>query len=232
VPSGGLGFDQAGNAFVAEGNSGRVWRVQSSSGSRSLIAGHFARPQDLEFLAGSPGVAGAQGGSLFVLDGFSVYEVGTAGQAVPPIQAPVSVASGALAARAELSTWARRQLGINQPLFLNAPTQAGRPYLLLCSLTGKEPGLPLASIGDPGDTRVLPQNFDPVLWAGLTPPVFNGFAGSLSGAGTAQGALLLPNSPAVVGLGRFLDLVGVIFDFTAINSIGRITNTAALYLGS
>jgi sugar lactone lactonase YvrE len=232
VPSGGLCFDQAGNAFVAEGNSGRVWRVQSSSGSRSLIAGHFARPQDLEFLAGSPGVAGAQGGSLFVLDGFSVYEVGTAGQAVPPIQAPVSVASGALAARAELSTWARRQLGINQPLFLNAPTQAGRPYLLLCSLTGKEPGLPLASIGDPGDTRVLPQNFDPVLWAGLTPPVFNGFAGSLSGAGTAQGALLLPNSPAVVGLGRFLDLVGVIFDFTAINSIGRITNTAALYLGS
>jgi sugar lactone lactonase YvrE len=232
VPSGGLCFDQAGNAFVAEGNSGRVWRVAAGSGNRSLVTGHFARPQDLEFLSGSPGVAGPQGGSLFVLDGFSVYEFGTAGQPVPPIQAPVPVAAGALAARAELSTWARRQLGLNQPLFLNAPTQAGRPYLLLCSLAGKEPGLPLASIGDPGDTRILPQNFDPVLWVSLTPPVFNAFAGVLNGAGSAQAALLLPNSPSVVGLGRFLDLVGLIFDFTAINSIGRITNTAALYLGS
>jgi hypothetical protein len=231
IPSGGLAFSVQGDAFVAETNTGRIYRVAAGTNQRSQVAGHFARPQDLDLLAGSPGLAGPQGASLFVLDGFTLYEIGVDGTAPAPLTPPISPSSSALLARVELAAAARRQLGTVNPLALRLPSEANKLYLCLPSTTGKEPGLPLSLLGDPSDTRSLPQNFDPVLWSLLAPPVFNGFAGILDAGGQAQASVLLPNSPGVLGLGRFLDLSALVFDPVALNGVSAVANTAQLYLG-
>jgi hypothetical protein len=231
IPSGGLAFNLAGDAFVAEANTGRIQRVEAGTNARSLVAGHFARPQDIDLMAGSPGLAGPQGASLFVLDGFSLYEVGVPGLAPAALQAPTAPASSALLSRVEMAAAARRQLAAPSALSLRLPSEANKLYVCLASTTGKEPGLQLALLGNPSDNRSLPQNFDPLLWNLLTPPVFLAFGGLLDAGGNGQPAVVLPNSPGVQGLGRFLDLVTLVFDPLAINGISAVSNTAQLYLG-
>jgi len=65
--------------------------------------------------------------------------------------------------------------------------QAGRPYILLGSITGTAPGTPL-----PGGQAILPLNWDlftTTMIAFLNTTVFQGFLGTLDNAGMAGGTL-------------------------------------------
>jgi hypothetical protein len=78
-------------------------------------------------------------------------------------------------------------------------TNGNRPYLLLGSLSGTEPGTPL-----PGGA-VLPLNWDIFTsWiaGSLTLPLFTNFTGVLDGEGTALATLdtLGPLDPGMVGM--------------------------------
>jgi len=80
---------------------------------------------------------------------------------------------------------------------------AGRWYLILGSLSGSSPGMPL-----PGAGKTLPMNFDPltlIVMAQLNSPIFSGFLLPLDANG--QGAAQL-NTPFL-----FPDLVGKIMTF-------------------
>ena len=98
--------------------------------------------------------------------------------------------------------------------------EAGRPYVLLPSLGGTAPGLPLPS--GPG---TLPLNVDALTLAflGVAPsPMFPGFLGLLDGSGSASASLTPPAGSLVGLLGERLDLAAVVGPpFTrATNAVG------------
>jgi C1A family cysteine protease len=92
---------------------------------------------------------------------------------------------------------------------------AGRPYLLLGTLSGTSPGFPL-----PGG-QVLPINWDlftDLILAVMHTPVFQNFLGNLDGMGTATATLdtLGPINPAIIGAtAHFAYTLGSPFDFTS-----------------
>ena len=80
---------------------------------------------------------------------------------------------------------------------------ANRKYLLLGSVTGTSPGLPL-----PGGQVVLPLNWDifsDIIMMGLGSPIFQNFLGNLDGQGQATATLMAigPFDPALVGAELF-----------------------------
>lgn len=92
---------------------------------------------------------------------------------------------------------------------LNAgPSHAGQAYLLLGSVTGMEPGIPL-----PGGYATLPLNWDPFLnlVIGLiNTPVFQNFYGTLNGSGRATARFTV--SPFAL-----LGYVDIYFAFATMN---------------
>jgi Tol biopolymer transport system component len=83
--------------------------------------------------------------------------------------------------------------------FLDAwDSQAGREYLILGSITGKTPGIPL-----PGGTATLPVNWD--LFTNLVvnlmnTPVFANFYGTLDASGSGAAQFNAPAMPGAAGL--------------------------------
>jgi hypothetical protein len=76
---------------------------------------------------------------------------------------------------------------------------SGRTFLILGSVTGMKPGIPL-----PGGQATLPINWDPftdVMLTFINSAFFFGFYGTLSGQGTQGATLYLPPmDPAYVGI--------------------------------
>ncbi|HKE00168.1 MAG TPA: hypothetical protein VKE69_04105, partial [Planctomycetota bacterium] len=61
---GGIAMDSNGNAYVATGDVGRVFRVDRATGTRTIVAGGYAHPIAVALAPGTPGTAGPQGTSL------------------------------------------------------------------------------------------------------------------------------------------------------------------------
>ncbi|MBM3976992.1 MAG: hypothetical protein FJ299_08385 [Planctomycetes bacterium] len=223
---GGLAFDATGDVYASESGSGRVWRLRRDGGPRALSAGNYDAPRGVALATGTPGLAGAQGSSLYVLDRWAVYEHGIDGLAAPLVAGSAApdadlVVQGAAAPAATISVAVQ-----------HAP-DAGKVYVILPTLSGKLPGLPLAWLGDPTDARMLPLNLDLLANFVGKPALMPGFVGVLDGLGRSVPgtALLLPNSATLLSIDGWLDLCWVAFDAGAPNGIATVGATAQLYLG-
>ncbi|MEW6073495.1 MAG: hypothetical protein AB1726_13005 [Planctomycetota bacterium] len=228
-PLGGdLAFDADGNFYVALGDEGRVVRVNRAEGTRTVATGNGTRPVGLALAPGRPGYAGAQGTSLFVLDEWVVWETGVDGLPAPP---PPSAPPG-LAPPADLRVSGRVVLGQSNAVVAQNPATPGKLYWILPSVSGKVPGIPLSVMGDPTDDRVLPSNLDE-LWFQAGTPAFPFLLGVLDGAGASApgAAVAVPNDPALLDLGLFLDLTWVVLDSQAQNKVALVGGTTQLWFG-
>jgi hypothetical protein len=224
----GLAFDGAGNLYVASDVSGRIERIGRNTQAVSTPAGNYDLPRDLAVAPGRVGVAGAQGASLFVLDGWSVFEHGIPG--------PVPGATTLAIEVDPFTIPALFQFGGGNTIELASPADAGLLVLVLPGLAGQDSPFPLSAFsGDPSDTRSVPQDFD-LLWldalAGATP--FAGFLNVLDGTGApvAPITLDLPNVPAFTGLGALLDLTWVSFDPLSQSGVRTVGGTTQTRVGS
>jgi hypothetical protein len=225
---GGISFDAAGNFFVAAGLEGRIVKVDRASGTRSVFATGFDHPISVAVGTGTPGVAGAQGTSLFVLDGAAVYERGIGGlPAGPPPATPPGLAPGA-----SLRVQGIISPNATIPVVLDSPADAGRLYLVFPGLLGKEPGFPL-SMAFLNEDRVVPNNPDFALWGLVNSDIFPAFLGNLDASGRSEPAMAfhLPNAPELMDLHLFLELAWITFDPSAYNGVSTIGGTAHVYIG-
>jgi hypothetical protein len=227
---GDLVFDSGGDFHVASGNDGRVWRVDRAAGTRSVVAGNYARPTGLALAEGRAGKAGAQGTSLFVLDGWVVWEVGVDGL---PAGAPPASDPG-LADGADLAITGALALGQATPIRATNSAWAGRLYVMLPTLSGKVPGLPCAVFGDPSDPRVIPSNYDELWDLAVDPSVMPGFFGILdgSGASASNAAFQVPNDPSLLTLNAFVDVAWIVWYGPAQNHVANVGGTAQLWCGN
>jgi hypothetical protein len=226
----GIAFDGAGNLLLASAATGRVTSVDRTLQMPQVLAGNYDEPTDVVVAPGRAGIAGLFGASVFVLDGYSVYEHGidTAVPVIPfsrsldpdPFMVPAIYQFGA---------------SPGNPITLESPGDAGLPFLILPGSLGQLNPFALASLGnDPGDPRVIPQDFDQ-LWidaaSGTVP--FQAFLGVFDGAGVPISPIQfnVPNQPALVGLNLPLDLTWVSIDGLAPNSIRTVGGTTQVFLG-
>lgn len=94
------------------------------------------------------------------------------------------------------------------PLTLNVPDAAHRPYLILCSASGTEPGLDLG-------TLLLPLNPDIFLWRSSHRPnnaFFRHTSGVLDEAGRAEAWLEAPRGLLRDAIGRRMEWAAIWFD--------------------
>lgn len=226
---GGLAFDADGNFYVAAGDEGRVARLDRTSGTRVDVGGGYANPRDVALAPGTPGVAGAQGNSLFVLDRWAIFEVGVNGDpaGAPPASSP------SLAPRAEMLVHGTLQVPGTTPLSLSIPSDPGLFYIVIPSFSGKTPGLPVGVLGPQPDTRNLPINIDNLFPFINLPGTMDAFFAQLDGNGDSPGvfALTLPNNPAFLGVDDFMDFAWMTFDLSALNGIKSVGGTAQVYFG-
>ena len=236
--------DGDGNIFCVLTDTWRVIRVDRATGARTEVAGNYDRPVAAVVSTGRPGTAGAMGASLFVLDGWTVYEIGID----TPVPGPPPATPGP-GAPADLRVHGFPSLGTTIEITVENASDAGRMYVVFPSLLGKFPGVPLSSL-DPADTRVLPNN-PSSLWrtAGILPmspyeiatkrplgaptgPIFLGFRDALDGSGkSVPGAgIALPPDPAILNLDVFLDLAWVAVEPTAQSMIQTVGGTAQIFL--
>ncbi len=222
---GGLAFDAAGELYVTEGRTGRLLRMTRNGGAPTLLAGSYDAPKGVTLAPGTPGLAGAQGCSAYVLDGWAVYEHGIAGT-------PAPLVPGTGGARAPLLVHGSAQAGASIALSLVSPGDPNRKYAIVPTVSGKVPGLPLSNLGDP-DTRVLPCNIDSLFPLMLNTAIMPGFIGKLdlNGQSAPITALNLPPGPSFLGLEFFVDFAYVVMDPSMPNGVGTVGSTAQLYLG-
>lgn len=226
---GGIAFDADGNLYVAAGDLGRVTRVDRATGARQDVAAGFTHPVALALAPGTPGTAGGDGTSLFVLDGSAVWEIGVEGLPAP---APPASPPG-LAPRTDLLAAGEAVFGGTTPVSVESPADAGKIYAILPTIFGKLPGFPVGSLGDPSDTRVIPNNYS-FMWEFVSvPAVMPGFIGILDPMGkSAPGTgMNIPADPVLMGLDLFVDLAWFSWDASAQNGIQTIGGTAQILLG-
>lgn len=223
---GGLAFDAAGDVYLTESGAGRLWKLRRDGGPRTLIAGNYDAPKGVALAQGTPGVAGAQGASAYVLDGWAIYEHGIDG-----LPAPLLPSGGGQPL--EFSLQGIAAAGAAIPLELHAPADAGRVYIVVPTLSGTQPGVPLAALGDAGDPRVLPINFDALLGFVGKPIPLPGFFGVLDPLGNAApgAALLLPNDPSLLSLVASFECAWIALEPAAQSGIATVGGTAQLFLG-
>ena len=227
---GALCFGDDGSFYVAEGDSGRVWRTDRASNAQSIAAGNYTRPRALALAPGRAGTAGAQGTSLFVLDGHAIWEtgVGELPAPTPPTSSP------ALAPPADLRIHGVGGPGVFSQISIDHPDDANRVYVLVPSVNGKHPGFPLALLGASTDPRVLPANFGPAInWIGNT-GLLPASVGLLSPTGQSVPSMgiMIPNSPSLFALDIWIDFCWIGFDTSFMNGISFVGGTTQFFLGS
>ena len=178
---GGLAFEDDGDFYLATAVDGRVLAFDRATDTVSVLAGHYFAPKDLALAPGTPGVAGAQGQSLYVLDGYAVFEHGVDGLAAgaPPAADPGG-------ARADLVVHGSLLLGGVTPVSVLHPPDALDIYLIVASAHGKVPGVPMNAVLLPSDPRVFPINPDLLLGFSFKPGVMPGFFSSLNEGGESM----------------------------------------------
>jgi hypothetical protein len=223
VRGGGLAAGPEGLVWLAEGGSGRLWELNPANDRRELLAGSYDAPGALHLGPGTPGVAGAAGASLFVVDGYGVYEHGVDSDLA---------ATAALPFPAEFSADARAGTGSFAELAIEDPEHAGLTYLVFAGTSGKEPGFDLVLLGNPFETRSVPLNFDP-LWSQVFGAPFTGFLGVLDSQGQSPApfGVDLPDDPFLASLGVFADLVWLPLDPLAPSAIADVGGSCQIYLG-
>ncbi|WP_145186114.1 hypothetical protein [Planctomycetes bacterium Pla163] len=226
----GITFDGDGNLLLASAQTGRVTSVDRALQSPQVFAGNYDEPTDLVVAPGRVGIAGLLGASVFVLDGYCVYEHGI-DAAVPVVPFSRTLDPDPFMVPA---IYQFGQVPGNS-ITLESPTDAGLPFLLLPGSLGQLNPFALASLGnDPGDPRVIAQDFDQ-LWidaaSGTVP--FQAFLGVFDGAGVPIVPIQfnVPNQPALVGLDLPLDLTWVSLDALSPNSIRTVGGTTQFFLG-
>ena len=155
-----------------------TWEYDGTNWSQVAVVGPSPPPQFLHRMVGDPVrggvlVYGAFGNGWSTLDQTRRY------QRASLTGFPLNPAPGATVS-----------LGIS------LPGDAGFPYAVAISLSGSCPGFPLP------DGRVVPLNPDPftsLSISGVFPTIFQGFAGTLNGAGIASAALAIPPIPGIGG---------------------------------
>jgi hypothetical protein len=223
----GLAPDGDGNLYAACDANGRIVRIARSNGAVTVAAGNYDTPIDAIVAPGRPGVAGAQGASLFVLDGCAIFEHGIAG---PLPNAPTTAVEVD-----PFTAPALFQFGGGNTLELVSPADAGLPFLVLPGVSGQLTPLPLASItGDLSDTRTLPQAFD-ALWfnaIGGVPP-FVGWLNFFDGAGVPVAPITfnLPNALPYTGYDFLVDLTWVSLDPFAPSGVRTVGGTSQTRVG-
>ncbi len=218
--SGGLAMNAGGDAFVLEGATGRVWKLDRASGAVLPVGGQYSRPRSATVSVGRSGIAGPGGASLFVLDGPAIYEHGIEGTAPGLLTANLGLP------RADLTAPARRVFPGFNSIRVEEPGSAGLTFAILSGFSGKLPGLPL-------DVNLLfPLNFDSMFQLSGS-SVLPDFSGTLDGAGVspATTGVQLPATIPISSTGLFLDLAWVALDITVPSLIGFRGATAQVYLG-
>jgi len=224
----GSAIDGDGNVYLASAGTGRVQVIDRATQTAALLAGNYDAPLGLVVAPGRPGIAGANGASLFVIDGYSVFEHGIDAD-VPPTSIASTLDPDPFMVPALF------QFGGGHEFTLESPGDAGRPFIVLPGTNGQLNGYPTALVGgDNGDGRVIAQDFD-LFWleaAANTPP-FNTFFGVLDGTGVPQSPIRFnaPNTPSTTGLDLHLDLTWVTLDLMAPNLIGTVGGTAQTFVG-
>lgn len=226
--SGGSACDGDGNLYVVSASTGRVHSVDRASQVASLIAGNYDAPLDAVVAPGRPGIAGANGASLFVLDGYCVFEHGIDADV---LSSPITRSSDP----DPFMVPALFKFDGGHVLQLESPANAGEQFLILPGTAGQSNGYPTLLVGqDPGDDRVIPQDFD-LFWidaiVGAAP--FANFLGTFDGAGLPVTPIRFnaPSTPSVTGLDLHIDLTWVTLDTNAPNLIGTIGGTAQTFVG-
>lgn len=223
VRGGGLACAPDGRVWCAEGGQGRVWRLDPNTDERVLFAGNYDAPGAMHLAPGTPGTAGPRGDSLFLVDGFAVFEHG--------VDADLD-AQVALPFPAEFTAPARPTLGSFVELAIQAPEHANRAYIAFAGTSGKEPGFDLVLLGNPFETRSVPLNFDS-LWGQQLGAPFSGFLGVLDaqGQGSQPIGIDLPNDPFLASLGVFADLVWLPLDPLSPSAIADVGGSCQIHLG-
>lgn len=223
VRGGGLAAGPDGLIWLAEGGSGRLWELNPGNDRRELVAGSYDAPGPLHLGPGTPGLAGVSGASLFLVDGYAVYEHGVDSDlgGTAPLPFPAEFSADALAS-----------VGNFAELTIDAPEHAGRTYLVFAGTSGKEPGFDLVLLGNPFETRSVPLNFDP-LWSQVFGAPFFGFLGVLDSQGQAGApfGVDLPSDPFLASLGVFADLIWLPLDPLAPSAIADVGGSCQIYLG-
>ena len=218
--SGGLALNAEGDAFVLEGATGRVWKLDRATGAVDPVGGQYSRPRSATVSFGRGGIAGTEGASLFVLDGPAIYEHGIEGT-TPSVSTPLLALPSA-----DLTAPSRRVFPGFNSIRVEEPGSAGLTYAILAGFSGKLPGLPL-------DVNLLfPLNFDPMFQLSGS-PVLPNFSGTLDGAGVSSPStgVQLPATLPIATTGLFLDLAWVALDITVPSLIGYRGATTQIYLG-
>ncbi|QDU67799.1 hypothetical protein [Engelhardtia mirabilis] len=223
-----LCFTTDGILFVLEGDTGRVQRFDTVLGDSAVFAGGYAHPTGLFLAPGTPGVAGPQGTSLFVLDGYALYEHGVSGLPVPAQSRPTGGGSAI-----DMNIAGLVDFGGFTPFGIDHPAAAGQTYFVLPGFSGKGDGFPLAVFGDTADPRILPLSLDPLWFQFLLPPTFVDFQGVLDGAGKSppSAGLSIPADPGLQSAGIFMDMFWITIDFSSPNGVTSIGGTTQLFFG-
>lgn len=226
--AGAITFAGNGDFFVAAGAEGRIHHFDRSTAQSTPIAGSYTRPVDLFLASGSAGVAGIDGTSLFVLDGYALYEHGVEGLPVAPQAAPTGGGGGI-----DMAAGGLVDFGGTTPLIIQRAEAAGETYFVLPGFSGKGDGFPLALLGDGADPRILPLTADSLWFQFLLPPTFLHFQGVLDGSGLAPATagIAIPSDPALESAGVFMDMQWIGIDLSAPNGTSFVGGTTQLFFG-
>jgi streptogramin lyase len=225
---GGLAFDGSGNMYVPITVDGRLYKIDRTTGVKSILSGNYLKPVDTVLAPGTPGTAGAQGTSVFVLDRTAIFEVG-----VPDLPAgPPPVTNPNFAPPPDLVLQGSMALGGTNIIHINSPGDSNRLYLVVASLSGKVPGFPFDVYLDPSDHRYMPNTPDEVWFSINDPAYMPDFIGYLDASGQSPATLqfTMPNDPAFV-FNRFLDFAWIAFDNFSPSGVATVGGTTQLYLG-
>lgn len=222
-------FDDEGNFYIAEADTGNVIGCARNNGARAVMAGNYVEPIAVALAPGRAGTAGPSGTSLFVLDGYVVWETGVTG--LPAFDPPATPPG--LAPPATLRIHGSLELNTTIRMTASNPAAAGKVYWIFPSFYGKRPGVKLAILGDWTDNRVLPNNYDPLWTATTAGTFFPMFVSVLDGAGNSHPStgIIVPDDPSLFGLDNFLDFAWVVVESGATNGVSYLGGTAQLLFG-
>lgn len=225
---GGLTFSQAGDVYVCAGREGRVYETDRSTGVSTILAGNYEDPVAVALASGRSGIAGQQGTSAFVLDGWVVWETGVDG--LPAGPAPSS--NPGLGDDPDMWLTGLAGVGTSHQIRILEPAEASQLYLILPTFFGKEPGFPLFLL-EPGDPRTIANNFHPWWNLVVTGSAFQDFLSILDpfGRNPQTTGVQLPPSASILTAEQFVDFAWISLQPGNPQPVDYVGGNTQIYLG-